>query len=367
MEKLKFDKEKINNIILITKAKANDIWIKIYRYPYAQKIKKLQAQIKIPTTIKNIDVLKKIAPKLHWIGSSWKMLSVIVPLFIFFYYTLGSMITENIDVRSEYTAEYVSVPVFSTADTMSYLLKREVDEKMWTPNLPIIFPAYVLDNMPNFQIGVVEAVKNIAFVMRKFNNTEKQQQDINEAYDLLKYSPYVWLMSKQDNFKLSPSSNSQYRKAAKQLRQYGKDGVFMATADELRFILRRAAKNLRKLTLKSEEHIQEHSSDFIDTKADDLFYHNMGYSYALWQISKNLGVDFKNILTDNDVYEDWTYFVTSLKKAAQINPLIVRNGKLTSLFSANHLMVQNYYLMRAAAIAEKINNELLQVEDVTEN
>jgi len=367
MAKFKLDKEKISKIVQQIKKILADLFAKVRQYPFARKIKTFQSKIKLPAKLKNLSLYKKVKNKLKWLASSWKILSFFIPLFIFFYYTLGSLLTEDIDTRSEYTAENRDAPIFTTADTMSFLLKSEIDEKMWTPNLPIIFPAYILDNMPNFQIGVVNGVKTMASAMRKFNNTEKQQKDIKEAYKLLGYSPYVWLMSKQDKFKLAPSSNSQYRKAAKNLRQYAQDGIFVATADDLRFVLRRFAKNLRKLTSKNEEWVQEHSSDFIDNQADDLFYYSRGYAYALWQISKNLGVDFKNVIIDNNVYEDWTYLQTSLKKAAQMNPLIVRNGKITALFSANHLMGQNYYLMRAVAMAEKINNKLLQVEDVPEN
>ena len=116
-----------------------------------------------------------------------------------------------------------------------------------------------------------------------------------------------------------------------------------------------------------EEYEQENSGDFWDTSSDDLFYHNRGYAFALWQITKTLSADYKDLILDMNVYPEWTYFVSSLKRAAEMKPIIIRNGAPTSVFVPNHLIMQNYYLLRALTAAEKIRNGLIREEYVRQN
>ena len=300
---------------------------------------------------------KKVLKKL---SDSWKIVLTIVPLFLIFYYGLGSKIVENIDVKNEYKVDKADkVPLFKTAEGMAFLIKREVDDKMWTPNLPMIFPAYVLDNMPNFQIGVITAVKDIAGTLRYFkNNTEAQNKDIAEAYKLLNYPPNVWIMSRKGKFNLAPSSNSQYRKAGNELRKFMRDGIYKPESDDLRLLLKKISGKLQKLTLDGESYQRENLSKWYDGKADDIFYNHKGYAFALWQISKVLCRDYKEIIVENDLYEDWVRMSSSLQKAAEFSPLIIRNGKTDSTFTPNHILVQNYYLLRAISAAEKIRGNL---------
>ena len=313
-----------------------------------------------------LNKLKKRLPLkfMHKISDSWKTLITAVLLFLFFYYSIGSMFAEKIDLKTGYKVSVHNTPTFETTTGMAFLLKREVDKKMWTPNLPLIFPAYVLDNMPNFQIGIVSAVRDFVASLRHLEqNTEAQQKNIDKAYSLLNYPPDVWILSKQSTFKLAPSSNSQYRKAGKELRQYSRNGVYTANAPDLSYLLGKISNSLQKLTAKSEEYQREKSSNWLDFSSDNLFYYNRGYAFALWQMGKVLGADYKSVILEQDLYQEWSYMVSSLRKAAEFSPLIVRNGKANSLTAPNHLLMQGYYLMRASASAEKICASLNQRND----
>lgn len=312
-----------------------------------------------------------IQPKLHKakkitlkVIRHWKFLTIFLPSFVFFYYLLGSMIAENIDVSTEYKVQPKHLPMFETAESMSFLLKREVDRKMWTPNLPFVFPASVLDNMPNFQVGIVTGVKDFIPAMRKITqNTDAQKKDLKTAYKLLNYPPNVWLMTRKGKFNLAPSSNSQYRKAAVELHNFPRDGVFFPNVQDLDILLRQISKNLQELSIRNETQQREKSANWIDMSSDDLFYFVKGYSFALWQITKTLGADFKEIILEKDLYTEWTYLVNSLKKAAEFAPRVIRNGAPNSLLVPNHLMVQSYYLQRAIAAAERIDNGILRQTD----
>lgn len=303
---------------------------------------------------------KKFLKKL---SDSWKIVLTVIPLFFIFYYGLGSKIVENMDVETEYKFEKSdNVPLFKTADGMAFLIRREVDDKMWTPNLPIIFPAYVLDNMPNFQVGIITAVKDVTGTLRYFkHNTETQNKDITAAYKLLNYPPNIWIMSRKGKFNLAPSSNSQYRKAGNELRKFMRDGIYRPDKEDLRLLLGKISSKLQKLTLDSEEYQREHAAKWFDGDADDLFYYHKGYAFAMWQMSKVLCHDYKDIIVKNDLYEDWVRMSSSLQKAAEFSPIIIRNGKPTSVFTPNHLMSQNYYLLRAISAAEKIRGNLSEI------
>ena len=247
---------------------------------------------------------------------------------------------------------------------MSFLIKREVDDKMWTPNLPLVFPAYILDNMPNFQTGIITAVKDIAGTLRYLkHNTENQNKDIKAAYKLLNYAPNVWIMSRKGKFNLAPSSNSQYRKAGNELRKFMRDGIYKPDIDDLRLLLQKISTKLQKLTLDSENYQQENTSLWFDGGADDLFYIHKGYAFALWQISNTLCRDYKDLIIENNLYEDWIRMSASLQKAAEYSPSIIRNGKIDSAFIPNHLLMQNYYLLRSISAALKIRDNLAGVSN----
>lgn len=296
---------------------------------------------------------------LHYAYRSWQTVILCLLTFLFFYYFLGSQLAEDIDTKTEYALPKEKSVQMETANTMAFLLKREVDDKMWTPNLPPLFPAYILDNMPNFQIGMVAGVRDMNMVLRRLEGlNDSQHEDLNKAGKMLNYAPNVWLLSKQGSFGIAPSSNAQYRKAAKYLQKFNLRTDFVPQSQNLALILAQMSKKISKLTQTSEAHVREHSGDFIDTKADDVFYHNCGYALAWWQMSKALGYDFKDIIVGSGAYTDWTYLVSSLHHAATLKPLAVRNGQPNGLWAPNHLIGQNFYLMRALAAIERIRTTL---------
>lgn len=298
---------------------------------------------------------KKLRKK---IASSWKTLSGAIVCFLFLYYVVGACLIENVNVSNVYQLPKTNRHKSEIAASMAFLIDREIDAKMWTPNLPPVFPAYILDNMPNFQIGIITAVRDHAYVLKNFaDKTPEQMKNTKKAEEFLRYSPYVWLMSKKGSFGLAPSANAQYRKARSELLKYNKTDFTVYEAD-FDVYLRRLARVLRLLIQKNDSHIIEHSQEFLDTKADDLFYRTRGYAFATWQIAAAAGFDYKTLLVQNNVYTEWTYLLSSLQKAAELKPLMVRNGKIDSVFGTNHLLAQNYYLERALVAVTEIQKKI---------
>jgi len=315
-----------------------------------QAIIKIRSKKHLPNWCKNA---------VKYIYQTWHVVLICIAIFVFFYYFLGSQLAENIDTATEYNLPKEKSAQMQTAQTMAFLIKREVDDKMWTPNLPPLFPAYVLDNMPNFQTGITAAARDMTNVLRRIEGlTDVQKEDLQKAHKMLSYAPNIWLLSPKGSFGIAPSSNTQYRKAAKYLQKFNMRADFTPQPHNLAQILAQLSKRISRLTIKGEEHWREYSGDFIDTKADDVFYYNRGYAFALWQISKSLGADFKDIIVGYGAYTDWTYLQSSLQQAAEFSPLVVRNGKPNSLWAPNHIMAQNFYLMRALAAIERIRTTL---------
>lgn len=337
------------------KSVSQQTWNYLRHENYRERFQILWINIKTFKLKKVWRGVKKISKK---ISSSRKVFLRSVCGFLLVYYGLGSLFVENMNVTHTYPLPKVSRQKSETIGTLAFLINREIDKKMWTPNLPAAFPAYVLDNMPNFQIGIMTAVRDSAGTMRNFvNKTPEQQKHIKKAEELLRYSPYIWLTAKKGKVGLAPSANAQYRKARIELLKYNDEDFILYQAD-FETYLTRLSGALRRLIQKNDSRIIEHSSSLLDTKADDVFYMTRGYAFASWQIALAIGFDFKKLIVQYDVYNEWTYLLSSLQKAAEFKPLYVRNGKLGGIFGANHLLVQNYYLERALVAATQIKDKI---------
>ena len=155
-----------------------------------------------------------------YVRRSWKSIAVILPLVLLLYYTIGGYVTNTIDKNISFESKVYDRGL-NVVGIGADLIKREVDDNMWTPNLPFIFPGYVLDNMPAFQTGVIQSVASSANIMSKIFDNE----ELKKANELLKYPPNIWILSKSDDLALAPSSGAQYRKARNALLKFNKELV----------------------------------------------------------------------------------------------------------------------------------------------
>lgn len=304
-------------------------------------------------------------------ASWWQIALGIILSLIFLYYPIGGMIVHDIDTSSTYQPKTENNKLASV-DMMSHLINREVHYKIWTPNLPFLFPSYFLDNMPNFQLGLMSAVSKTTSAFSQLPltaTTEQSRTALNEAAEFLKYPGNVWLFSPQNKLLPVPSANTQYKKGRKKLNNFNNDIatnkiLFSPTPQNLSVLLGYIKKDLSKMTVKTENHIRENHDSFIDSKADDVFYFDLGKLYAYSQILKALGYDFKDVLIKYDIYQQWTAALRLLQEATDLNPTIVRNGRLNSSFAPNHLATINYFAARTINKLNTIINKLNQPTDI---
>ena len=309
---------------------------------------------------------KAIVSLKTYFTSWWQIALAAFGIIVFLYYPLGGWLIHKIDTTS-YQAQTADGKL-GTIDTISYLINREVHYKIWTPNLPFVFPSYFLDNMPAFQKGIMSSVAKTAHSLDGLKLTiasDSAANNLSEGASLLQYPADIWLFSPKNKLIPAPSSPTQYKKGRKKLNNFnrevsaGKTDI-ARTPDNLSLILYVIKKDLNKNMLQTEKHIRENSSSFFDFKSDDVFYFSVGKLYAYEQILNALGIDFKPVLIKYDIYSNWVSMTKALENATKLAPMIIRNAQTSSSFAPNHLVAVNYYNAKALNSLNAIINKLKQ-------
>lgn len=309
---------------------------------------------------------KPLEKILGFLRSWWQVLIVAFGLLIFLYYPLGSLIINNLDRTTEYEISRAKPEQSATVDMAAFLIQREIGDKMWTPNLPFFFPSYFLDNMPNYQLGIMSSVSAMTGAMAKrLDKTIAREDDLylKSAAELLRYPGTIWMFSPQNPLKPVPSANTQYRRARKQLIKYNQtlaagEEVFYRRPADLAFFLKAAGRNLGIGVKKLETHIREESNSLYDGKADDVFYYNRGKTYASYLLLKALGQDYEKVIVDAGLYNNWTKLLKALETGSQLDPWLVRNAGLDSACAANHLVYLSFYMIKAQKLLEHMATTL---------
>lgn len=223
----------------------------------------------------------------------------------------------------------------------------------WLPN-DLFWPTIFLDNLPNFQIGELEAVRYNIRVLRdnlsRMRTTDKLDPFAEAAFTALSNDPYKWWF---------PSAESKWELGYENLNafylnlQSGKS-QFYPRADNLVELLNQYASlmggvNTRLInapgdisrTLSMEDTKKETPGgakvvdiDIAWHRIDDNFYYAQGVAYALYESFKAIRVDFHDILVDKNSLT-LVDKILEVFGRCQFEPLIIFNGDPDSIF-ANH-------------------------------
>ncbi|MBX3700185.1 MAG: DUF2333 family protein [Dokdonella sp.] len=235
-------------------------------------------------------------------------------------------------------------------------------------------PGVLMDNVPNWEFGVLTATRDLARALR--NDLSRSQTQSVEDADLQEADP---LFSSPNDRWLLPSSESQYRKAIGHLRAYlarlvgGGQGTaqFYARADNLADYLQVASARLGSLsqrlsaaagqvrldtTLAGDPHAQQSSAtppeQFVRTpwtKIDDNFYEARGYAWALREQLEAMRIDFAPILASKNATVSLEQIIRELEESQRaLGSPVVLNGRPFGFF-ANHSLVMANYISRANA------------------
>ena len=263
---------------------------------------------------------------------------------------------------------------FSTADTVVRLVDTVLRKPGGYLTNDIMPPGVLLDNIPNWEQGVILQVKDLSSALRNHYSRSQSQSPEDKALAAAEpefYSdPYRWLL---------PTPESRYRKGARYVAAYrdrllnpnASDAQFYARADNLREWLVIVEKRLGSYSQKLSSSVgesrvntdlagdpaAENSTPRPDNirektpwlKLDDHIFEARGYAWALVAALRAAEFDFASVLEKKNAQVSVRQIIRELE--ASLEPLgspMVLNGSGYGIF-ANHSLVMASYLARANA------------------
>ncbi|MDH5311743.1 MAG: DUF2333 family protein [Gammaproteobacteria bacterium] len=282
--------------------------------------------------------------------------------------------TPDIFWVEEQPADAGRVVGYATADTLVRVAETLLDKPggyLTNDKLP---PGLFLDNMPNWEYGVLQQVRDLARVVR--NDFSRSQSQSREDVDVSIAEPKFFF---DNNSWILPPSESRYREGIEGFASYrnrvaglaGPEAQFFARADNLREWLAQVEKRLGSLSRRLGDSVAqtvvntdlagdaaaEASSELPDSvqvrtswfEIDDIFYEARGTSWALVHFFRAVELDFAQVLADKNARASVRQIIRELEASLQpMHSPIVLNGGGFGLF-ANHSLVMANYLARANA------------------
>lgn len=292
---------------------------------------------------------------------------IVIVVLLACYYPIGALIIQDIDDDPQFAPQNVTPGESRAVAVAADLVHREVDVHQWTPMQPFFAPAAILDNMPNYQRGIIAALGRFATeLMDQVGRTRGSSQvdpDLDQARGFLNEQPNIWLWQPSVSLMPTATSAAKYRAGRQKLIAYNKrvaagQAVFERRADNLQALIDRIANDIGSDSAVSDRQIIEKAGDLFDMHCDDIFYFNKGRLYANYLLMRELGADFQNVIKDRDLTNAWNQTVETFRVAAELHPWVVWNGYPDGLLVPNHLAAQGFYLLRARTQLREISGIL---------
>ena len=267
-------------------------------------------------------------------------------------------------------------PVVGSATTAALI---NVTETLW--NKPggyisndIMPPGVMMDNMPNWEYGVLVQVRDLTRAMRdnisRSQSQSREDADLAKAESLFNIDHKAWIM---------PDARNEYGDGVTALRRYlgrlqddnQQNAQFYARADNLSYWLGLVEVKLGSLSQRLGASVGQkrlntdlagdsaavqstRTDDEIITKTpwleiDDVFYQSRGSTWALVQLLKAVEIDFAEVLKKKNAQVSLAQIIRELEATQQplYSPMVL-NGSGFGLF-ANHSLVMASYISRANA------------------
>ena len=236
----------------------------------------------------------------------------------------------------------------------------------------IIPPSIFLDNVPNWEFGVLQQIRDLAKSLRNDYSRSQTQSvadlDLEVAEPKFNVDSEAWLF---------PSAEGEYQEGINALNNYlarlqdpsQQDAQFYARADNLREWLALVEKRLGSLSqrlsqarpqvrvntdLAGDSNAQQSTTVPTQVAAqtswfeiDDNFYEARGTAWALIQFMRAAEKDFRPVLEDKNAVPTLRQIILELESTQKnvASPMIF-NGSGFGMF-ANHSLVMSSYIGRA--------------------
>lgn len=324
---------------------------------------------------------------------STKTLTGSVAGVLFVFYLLGvfwSFEPDSFDIKEEVikSAEAEGVaPVVGYATTTALIQVTETllskpGGYLTNDALP---PSVFLDNIPSWEFGALEMVRDMALVMRQ-EFSRSQSQSIENEY-LKVAQPQFNIDSKSWAM---PSAEGEYGKAIVELKKYrtalteinSQSAQFYARADNLRDWIGEVTKRLGSYSQRLSSSVgrdqvnvdlagdsaaqqSTFSASNIELKTswwtiDNEFYEARGACWALLHFLKAVEIDFNDVLEKKNAKVSVRQIIRELEASQESiwSPMVLNGSGFGVL--ANHSLVMANYISRANAALIDLNDLLSQ-------
>ncbi len=263
---------------------------------------------------------------------------------------------------------------YTTTSTLMEVVDEMLHKRGGYMSNDIMPPWVFLDNLPNWEFGVLTQVRDLARAMRNdFSRSQTQSTedpDLSVADPLFHYDSERWI---------PPDTEGRYKKGVDALERYltrltsanETDAQFYARADNLTDWLSIVEKRLGSLSQRLSASVGQvrlntdlsgdpqarQSTDTPNilvvktpwTQIDDVYFETRGTAWALVHFLHAMEVDFDSVLRKKNALISFRQIIRELESTQEpLHSPMVLNGSQFGLF-ANHSLVMANYISRANA------------------
>jgi len=293
-------------------------------------------------------------------------------------------VIENMQIVTGQSEEAKIIPGSVTTAALITVSNTLLDKPGGYLSNDVMPPSVFLDNMPNWEFGVLVQVRDMARAMR--NDLSRSQSQSLEDRDLMVAEPQFNINSESWMF---PSAEGSYRKGIEALEDFlgrlvdadATNAQLYTRADNLRNWLQIVEKRLGGLSQRLSASVGQlrintdlagdaeatHSTptpeDMIVktpwTKIDDNFFEARGAAWALLHFLKAVEIDFEAVLRKKNAIVSLRQIIRELESTQDPiwSPLILNGSGFG--FVANHSLVMASYISRANAAIIDLRNLLM--------
>ncbi len=249
----------------------------------------------------------------------------------------------------------------------------------------VLPPGLWLDNMPNWEYGVVVQIRDAAKAFREaFSRSQSQSTEDRSlalAEPLLNFDNESWIF---------PATEDQYRKGRDHLASYYRrlidadqhNAQFYTRADNLRYWIGTVQTRLGSLSQRLSASVGQHrintdlAGDIHARQAtpvaeemlvktpwwelDDIFFEARGTTWALIQLLEAVEQDFADVLRNKNAQVSLRQIIRELKETQRpLTTPILLNGSGFGIL-ANHSITMASYISRANAALIDLRELLAQ-------
>lgn len=256
---------------------------------------------------------------------------------------------------------------YVTTNTLIEVASTLVDKSGGYLSNDIMPPSVFMDDMPSWEWGVLQQVRDFSKVLRNDmsrSNTQSEDPDLALAEPKFNTDNKSWFW---------PASEAKYQDGIDLVEDYlhrlaapnNRSAQFLVGASNLRDWLEEVIKRLgslsqrlsasvgqRRMSMNSVADAEESQPIEVEektawTKIDEVFYEARGSSWALLHLLRAVEIDFKDVLERKQAMMILQQVIRELEATQKTvwSPMIL-NGSEFGLF-ANHSLVLSSYISRA--------------------